>query len=668
MIAEIKKYTFLVHHSDYKQLLDSLRTLGVVHIVQKRKLDENSSAEKEIQLLKRYRDAFRKITSLYPGITPEENDTEPGEALTEYDSLLAGIDVTGTRIESLKRESETARPWGVFNRETIDRLSQSGWKVKLFVSSEKKFDTCGAQNYPFGIISRHRGRIYFAIVHREDDIPEIKADEVNIPERNISIVQAELEENQNKLSDLKSKLQKRAPSIVWSLNRDMGASISRIEYSEAAEQAERYADDNLYVLEGWIPRAEEEGLKDMLKVADCYSFVSEPEPDEKIPVILKNNRFSSLFEPISRLYALPAYGELDLTPFFAPFFMLFFGFCLGDAGYGLIFIIAGFLVKRKVGREYRPIITLAQYFGVAAVVMGLVSGTLFGINLIDSGYTITERSVANMERAGIPENTLSLLDNMEGVRYESRQIFTDRLSETMGTENLQRYKSLILRNAESDFPLLNSFRHLMLDSLNMFYLALAIGALQILFGMMLRAVNLTRQKGFTHSLSTIGWVVLLISLIIFKGGSFAGLKVSGGLHYIFIGLLIISAILIFLFNNPGKNIFARLGLGLWDSYGVVTGVFGDLLSYIRLFALGISSSILGFVFNEISLQFLSMRYVGWIFFVILLLVGHSLNIAIAALGSFVHPMRLTFVEFYKNAGFTGGGIEYKPFKIKSENN
>ncbi len=133
---------------------------------------------------------------------------------------------------------------------------------------------------------------------------------------------------------------------------------------------------------------------------------------------------------------------------------------------------------------------------------------------------------------------------------------------------------------------------------------------------------------------------------------------------LFNGLLIFSGILIFLLNTPGMNIFLRIGRGAWDTYSILTGVFGDLLSYIRLFALGISSSILGFVFNDISSQMLSVPYVGWLLFILLLVFGHSINIFMATLGGIVHPMRLTFVEFYKNAGFTGGGIEYKPFKIK----
>lgn len=668
MIVEIKKYTFLVHHSDYSVLLDSLRDLGVVHIVEKRKLDEESPIGLELKSLKSYRNVVRRLNVLVPGSSPEENDKEPGQALQEFESLLTGMEDTSQMIETLKSEAEVSEPWGNFNKETIGKLAESGWKIKLFVCPEKRFDKKWEDQYPLEVVGRKRGRLYFVIIQNDDELPDIKADEVKIPERTIGEVFAELEKNKKKLQEIKTAMKLNASNWLASLNRGIGEAINRIEYSEAAEQADRYADDNLYVLEGWVPVSGEKKLREILQTSDCYYFVSEPDPGEKIPIILRNNRFSKLFEPISRLFALPDYRELDLTPFFAPFFMLFFGFCLGDAGYGLIFIIAGFLVKRKVDPGLRPVITLAQYFGVAAVIMGLVSGTLFGINLIDTGYTITENSILQMDKAGIQENTLSMMDQVKGIEFESRQSFAGEITRVIGIDGYRKYKRIILQSAESDFPFLISFRHMMLDSLNMFYLAILIGALQILFGMILKVVNLARQKGFKHSLSTIGWVLLMITLIIFKGGARLGLVNNEKLNPLFIGLLIISGIMIFLLNNPGKNIFIRIGLGIWDSYGIVTGVFGDLLSYIRLFALGISSSILGFVFNQIAMQFLSMRYVGWLFFVILLLIGHTLNIAIAALGSFVHPMRLTFVEFYKNAGFTGGGIEYKPFKIKNENN
>jgi len=234
----------------------------------------------------------------------------------------------------------------------------------------------------------------------------------------------------------------------------------------------------------------------------------------------------------------------------------------------------------------------------------------------------------------------------------------------IGENDFSAYRKDILKSTESDLPFVRSIRSYMFDSMNLFYLALILGGLQIIFGMILKVVNIIRLRGFKYSLSTIGWVFLVLSVVILKGGPAIDLISEEKTAILFKLMLIISAILIFIFNSPDLNIFSRVGVGLWESYTIVTGVFGDLLSYIRLFALGISSSILGFVFNQMSLQMLSVKYVGWLLFILLLIFGHSLNIVIATLGSFVHPMRLTFVEFYKSAGFTGGGIEYKPFRFK----
>jgi len=131
-------------------------------------------------------------------------------------------------------------------------------------------------------------------------------------------------------------------------------------------------------------------------------------------------------------------------------------------------------------------------------------------------------------------------------------------------------------------------------------------------------------------------------------------------HLVILG---IAALGIFPFNNPKGNIFMNIGAGLWDSYNMITGFAGDLLSYIRLFALGLSSAILGLVFNQLAMNLSpDVPVVGQLVFVIILLFGHGLNIFMATLGALVHPMRLTFVEFYKNAGFIGGGKEYKPFR------
>ena len=122
--------------------------------------------------------------------------------------------------------------------------------------------------------------------------------------------------------------------------------------------------------------------------------------------------------------------------------------------------------------------------------------------------------------------------------------------------------------------------------------------------------------------------------------------------------------LILLFNNPPKNIIVNILGGIWALYNIVTGFFGDILSYIRLFALGVSSAILGFVVNSIGAQMSGIPYIGPVIFVIFMLFGHTLNLALGGLSGLVHPLRLTFVEFYKNAGFSGPGIAYNPFGKK----
>jgi len=664
MIADIRKYTFLVHHSDYEKLLDSLRSAGVVHIVEKRKITEGSSIENELKFLKRYKNAIRLISHYAPEAIPAESQIDPEKVLAEVESSLRVIEEAKHQIEVLKPEADRSKPWGSFDKASIERLKDSGWEVSLYSCPEKRFNRAWEDNYTVEIISTSRGRLSFAVVHKAGEEPAIQADQEKIPDRTAETILNEIAGYGKKIEEIKSSFVTNAPEWLFSLNKGNDAIINTVEYFEASGQADKYAEDNLYVLEGWVPASDDDRIKEILQTIDCYSFISNPEENEKIPVILVNSRFSRLFEPIAKLFALPNYREMDLTPFFAPFFMLFFGMCLGDAGYGLLFIVGGFIFTKKVKKEFRPFVTLGQYFGIAAVLFGLVSGTFFGINLIDSGYTITGQSVINMKQDGVPSNVISMLENVKGESFGTKKTFSDEVVSVIGDADFKKYKNAILSNTESSFPLIGSFRHLMLEPINMFYLALIIGGLQIIFGMIVRIFNITKWKGFKYSLSTIGWVVVVLTLVVFKGGSALGIIDSEKTKIIFLVLMAMAGVLIFFFNSPGKNIFAQLGLGIWDSYGVVTGLFGDLLSYIRLFALGISSSILGFVFNDISLQMFSIPYVGWLLCIIMLIVGHSINIALATLGSFVHPMRLTFVEFYKNAGFSGGGIEYKPFKTK----
>jgi V/A-type H+-transporting ATPase subunit I len=191
-----------------------------------------------------------------------------------------------------------------------------------------------------------------------------------------------------------------------------------------------------------------------------------------------------------------------------------------------------------------------------------------------------------------------------------------------------------------------------LDNNQMFILSLVLGVVQILFGMILKVFNRIRQFGYLYGLSTIGWFVLLVSMII-SALLPKIMPMFGTLHLTIIG---ISAIFILFFNSPGKNLFMNFGLALWDTYNMVTGLLGDVLSYVRLFALGLSGGILASVFNSLAAGMSPDNVIlGPIVAALIFIVGHAITIFMNTLGAFVHPMRLTFVEFYKNAEFSGGG-------------
>ena len=199
-------------------------------------------------------------------------------------------------------------------------------------------------------------------------------------------------------------------------------------------------------------------MRSFLGTKDVYFEFTRPDSSEDdVPVQLKNNAYSKLFEPVTEMFALPQYRELDLTPFLAPFFMLFFGMCMGDGGYGLIIWLACFIIGRKASPSVKGYLVLGQYLGIMTVIVGLLTGSFFGIAL---------DSVEWPWLAGV--------------------------------------KSLFLTEANYG-KYLGGYNPMMI-------IAVAVGIIQILYGMCLNAARLTKQFGFKYAVSTLGWVVAIILL------------------------------------------------------------------------------------------------------------------------------------------------------------
>lgn len=396
---------------------------------------------------------------------------------------------------------------------------------------------------------------------------------------------------EGRISAIDEFLANTAPTAIEAFEAEIGKLSQACEFEDATLQGLSEADDHIRVVGGYIPVRLEPNLKKFLVDNGVIHLVADATVEDNPPVSLINGWLARLFEPISKMYMLPNYNEFDLTPFFAPFFMLFFGFCNADIAYGVIFILLALVLRaRAKNPAMKSMMMLVVLFGGASIVMGALFGSILSFDLKETSLE----------------------------------------------------KFVVVKNYDQ-----------------IFNFSLLLGAIQILFGTIVNGIKQARQSGIMYFLAPFGTFLFLLGLIILGAGM---LKADISQIQPYIKYLIWAGLaLLLLFNNPAKNILKNVLGGLWLLYNVVTGFFGDILSYIRLFALGVSSAILGFVINSIGLQFLSIKFLGPVIFFIFMVLGHGLNIALGALSGFVHPLRLTFVEFYKNAGFNGPGLEYKPF-------
>ena len=185
--------------------------------------------------------------------------------------------------------------------------------------------------------------------------------------------------------------------------------------------------------------------------------------------------------------------------------------------------------------------------------------------------------------------------------------------------------------------------------------------------MIIKTGQATKTKGFFNSLGTWGWTLLIVGGVVVGGLALIGAIDKEKTKWIVIVIGVLSAMGIFFLNDLHRNPLLNVGSGLWETYNTATGLLGDILSYLRLYALGLAGAKLGEAFNAIGLQALGDGGFGWVFFILIVVVGHVLNVAMCVLGAFVHPLRLNFLEFFKNSGYEGSGRKYNPLKENINN-
>lgn len=626
MIEKMKKFTFLVTDREYEGFIDSIRELGVVHVTQLAQGATSPHLQEAIQKEADYRRAldflcivaekYKKKSAqkeLEGHAIKAPQISDPAELLSEIEKLQSTENNLLHEIDELRTEERLLAPWGEFSPEQIDRFTNAtGLKIHFFSCQAKKFGAEWAKACYATEISEEKKKVYFVTFSK--DCPDIPAEQIFLPRKSYSQVLTELEEAKNRLYDVRAEMIAINEGLRHVLQQGQTAMLNEISLNKVHLSSERTCGDVLRLMMGWVRADSTEALVSYLDEAHIYYEMTDPAYEDDVPVKITNGRFSRLFEPILKMYSLPNYNDLDPTTFFAPFFMLFFGLCMGDAGYGVLISIVGLLLAFKGNEEMRPMGKLAVCLGGSTILCGLAMGSVFGVDISAQDWEFIQ-----------PLKPYFLNDNGVGPMFG--------------------YSPMMV-------------------------LSVIIGMIQVLLGMILKGCKAMKNYGWPYAVGTFSWVVALIAAIALYGLPACEIALPMWAEYTLLAIIGICGIGIFLYNSPASykrpalGLLSNIGGGIWATYGMATGLLGDLLSYIRLFALGLTGGVLGGVFNSLAVDMSSNLGLGFriIVMVLILLLGHAVTFGLSLISAFVHPMRLTFVEFFKNADFGGGGKEYDPFR------
>ena len=612
MITKMMKYSFVLLSGEKEGFLEQLQELGIVDISRSVKpVDQDShlmfarasKARKTIETLEGI--DYGKDAD-YEAISKETVDIE-GDPVTFVEESLVKLSELYVSLANAEKQMKIRAPWGVYDKEALQGIADLGYKIRYYSVDKKRFEEAWAELYPLQTVLEDDKKVWFVTVAPKDEeytfpVPEIAAPEGTYAEaeQNAAHIKAEIIRCKAGLLNAKDYI----PAIKEACNSDL-VELDRYLAVEAGQGA---AENHITVFTGFAPVEDDSELSAKFDEIGVLYIKEDAVEEDNPPIKLKNGWFARQFESFTGMYGMPVYSEFDPTAIVAPFYLLFFAMCLGDAGYGIVLFLFGLMLNKGWIKfaMFDGLGTIISILGAGTMVVGTVLGTFFGMSMAEAAW--------------VP----------------------------------QWLKSCMIVG-EVEVPGMGMFNIQML-------LALGIGVFHICLAMVVKAIGYTKRFGFRANVSTWGWLLLIVGGIILAILGIGSFISPEAIKYAVIVIGTLSALGIYIFNTPGQNPLMNIGSGLWDTYNMATGILGDVLSYIRLFALGLAGGMLGQAFNNLAEMVRGDSIITWLPFVLILLFGHVLNILMSSLGAFVHPLRLTFVEYFKNAGYEGKGAAYNPLK------
>lgn len=671
-IVPVQKVLVVFHKDIKEEFIAHLQKEGIIHITEMKEvvfktLPAIENLNEAITHLKAYekKNPLENFVAIKRVLSLVEFEEKAGSY--DYKKVIERLNRNRKEHEEILEEMQNLKnylnlltPW---KRMEYSPNSLKDFKtvegIGVIIQSPKNYDKLlekiAGIPHSFEQIDIINQRIYGLFFLRKCDVPQLKK---ILLENNIEITEfppfaekpkelvdkftARIEELKNRLTHLEEEVKQLSQELQ---DLKLAYDLYYNQFKREVVVSSLPETTRTINIIGWVKRKDLKKLERIVKehIFAGYEIIS-PLPDEKPPVAIENSWWNSCYEMLVRLYSMPDTKEFDPTPFIAIFFPLFFGLCLTDAIYGIFLAIFSLFLMRKVSGD-KNLLWILFVGGIATIFTGSIVGGWAG-NLFDL--------------IGIPflkdfKNRLMLFDPLTNpMPFFYLALGVGYLHVMLGVL-IEVYDDLRNRDyARAIFENLTWF--ILVLCLPLYFIFLKSPILKFLIILSITGIVLFSSRTDKPPI----FDQILWSLFIFLSLSYLVKFLPPYFKFAICGLLVIG---IFRFKNT-KKILGRIAWGLYNLYGL-TSFVSNILSYVRLMALGMVTGGIAMTVNMIAWMVIKIPFMGIILGIIILIVGHSFNIVINSLGGFIHTMRLHYIEFFGRF-YQGGGKQFRPFGLETK--
>jgi len=592
MIVKMKKLTLLVSESQREKCLKQLRNLGVMHIenVTKPFADEISSIEDSIAQSKK---AIDVLNQYYNKDVSHKTVWRFSDVPGHVGDLLS---ISSEREEHLKNISDIEiqmqwyKIWGSFKPSDILELRKKGVFLQLYRADKKAFKKSG-QRKDVQVINRDKQYVYCVHLSPTGD-EDLLFERVKLPETSYADLFKKHEILHKRVEEIESVLRTKALA-----KESLGTYIADVEKKNVFLHVMHgmKQEKGFSYVQGYCPIPKVKDVTELARAQGVGYLAEDPDNPEEVPTLIKNPKWIDIIRPVFKfMNTIPGYQEYDISLWFLMFFSLFFAMLIGDAGYGILFLIVTLFARLKFKKAPREPFFLMYALSIVTIVWGAVTGTWFGAERIAQ---------------------LPILNSL---------VINDVNSFVDGNQNF------------------------------MIYICFIIGVVQLSIAHFIIAFRLMNSL---KALAEIGWISVLWGLFFTAGTLVIGRPFPQIAPYLIAG----GSGLIILFSNPQKNILKGIFSSLAELPLKIVSSFSDVVSYLRLFAVGYASVVVASSFNNMALELGFGNIITSLGAALIMVFGHLLNIVLGFMAVIVHGVRLNMLEFSGQMGMEWSGKDYSPF-------